>query len=104
MRVCACLLQVSGNNTQDYCRLEFEYATGRKGTDAMPVVVMEEGMKQPEKWTGLVYTDLKGRIYTPGWTDASLAETVDSIFEELCDRIEGLRERYGGTSRGEEML
>jgi len=92
-RLTLCGLQVNGSNDQDFCQFEFNYATHRKGTKGITTVVLEESMKDTCQWEGVIGGDLGGDIYTPGWDDHALKETIDSIFEQLCCRVDGLRER-----------
>jgi hypothetical protein len=45
--------KVSGSNVNDNCQIEFKYAQSR-GSSRIIAVLMEEGMKNPNTWTGAV--------------------------------------------------
>ena len=57
------LEKVTGENSSDNCKLEFEYATRNKTNSKMIAVVMEKCMSNSHEWTGAVGMHLGGRIY-----------------------------------------
>ena len=57
------LEKVTGEDSSDNCKLEFEYATRNKTSSKMIAVIMEKSMSKSREWTGSVGMHLGGKIY-----------------------------------------
>ena len=55
--------KVTGEDSSDNCKLEFEYATRNKTSSKMIAVIMEKSMSNSREWTGSVGMHLGGKIY-----------------------------------------
>jgi len=71
-------------------QIELDYATRRKSTKKMVVVVMEKGMRNPNDWDGILGADLGGLLYVRAWDDAKLEAAAEAILEHLYDMVDSL--------------
>lgn len=81
------MAKVNGDNDQDNCRIEFNYALRRKKVKGMVVVVMEEGMAKQADWTGVFGCNLGGQMYVAAWNDNDFEAYVEKIAKEVKRRI-----------------
>eukprot|EP00935_MAST-01C_sp_MAST-1C-sp1_P001630 g1630.t1 len=70
------------SKVNDNCKLEFEYAYNRKGTQRMIVAMMEKACANPSSWAGPVGAALASQLYI----DCSSGDVVTST-NELLDAI-----------------
>lgn len=78
------------NGRPDNCKYEFKYAVNQKGVAKMLTVVMEEGMKQADKWKGILGGNLGGELYVSAWKD-EYPTICSEIVSRLSARIPGLK-------------
>ena len=55
--------KVNGENTMETCKLEFNYAVKTKTRSKIVPVVMEQCMRDSNRWTGTVGIHLSGALY-----------------------------------------
>lgn len=82
--------KVSGDNGEDNCQLEFNYAAMRKTSARMVTVVMEERMRNTREWTGEVGMVLGGRLYVDICGDLNDVEYLNAKADELYKSIMGV--------------
>lgn len=81
--------KVQGDNAEDNCQLEFNYAGLRKSGARMVSVVMEERMRNTRAWGGEVgmvlggrlYTDMSGNLDDPDYLNSCLDSLYASIMQ-----------------------
>ena len=72
-------VKVNGPNRQDNCQLEFAYAAQRKGASKMIACTMENRVRDPNTWAGMVGMVLGGDLYVDMVSDAELEASVDKL-------------------------
>ena len=73
------------NGANDNCKYEFDYALRRKGVEKMIVVVMEQGCRNTNEWTGAVGGKLGGTLYIDLSSDD--VATFDARVKQLSAEI-----------------
>ena len=79
--------KVSGNNAEDNCQLEFNYAARTKTANHMIPVVMEKGMGITRTWKGEVGLVLGGQMYVDLHGDLNDEAYLNKKVDELHDAI-----------------
>lgn len=82
--------KVAGDNAEDNCQLEFNYAALRKTATRMVSVVMEERMRNTRTWGGEVAMVLGGRLYVDLCGDLSDDTYLNKKADELYEAITGI--------------
>ena len=82
--------KVAGDNAEDNCQLEFNYAALRKTATRMVSVVMEERMRNTRTWGGEVAMVLGGRLYVDLCGDLSDHDYLNKKADELYEAIMGV--------------
>lgn len=82
--------KVAGDNAEDNCQLEFNYAALRKTATRMISVVMEERMRNTRTWGGEVAMVLGGRLYVDLCGDLSDDTYLNKKADELYEAISGV--------------
>lgn len=81
------LEKVTGEDSGDNCKLEFEYASRNKTSSKMIAVVMEKCMSNSRKWTGSVGMHLGGKMYVDMTGDLAnevyLSKQIRALQREL---------------------
>ena len=79
--------KVTGEDSSDNCKLEFEYATRNKTSSKMIAVIMENSMSNSREWTGTVGMHLGGKIYVDMTEDledeAYLSKQMEILQREI---------------------
>ena len=79
--------KVTGEDSSDNCKLEFEYATRNKTSSKMIAVIMEKSMSNSREWTGTVGMHLGGKIYVDMTEDledeAYLSKQMEILQREI---------------------
>jgi hypothetical protein len=89
-RYCA---KVNGSNRQDNCKLEFAYAAQRKGAAKMVACVMEEGVRNPGTWAGMLGMVLGGDLYVDAVEDGP---KLDAALDQLAGTVRSLMSKVAG--------
>jgi len=79
--------KVAGENAEDNCQLEFNYAALRKSAVRMVSVVMEDRMRNTREWIGEVAMVLGGRLYVDVCGDLSDPSYLNAKADELYAAI-----------------
>ena len=74
------------NGANDNCKLEFDYASLRKGVERMVAVVMEPDVRDTKTWRGVVGAKLGTSLYVDMSGD-SLESAVQTLAREIRSRI-----------------
>ena len=82
--------KVAGDNAEDNCQLEFNYAALRKTATRMVSVVMEERMRNTRTWGGEVAMVLGGRLYVDLCGDLSDDTYLNKKADELYEAVTGI--------------
>jgi hypothetical protein len=82
--------KVAGDNAEDNCHLEFNYAALRKTATRMISVVMEERMRNTRTWGVEVAMVLGGRLYVDLCGDLSDDTYLNKKADELYEAISGV--------------
>lgn len=82
--------KVAGENAEDNCQLEFNYAALRKTGVRMVPVVMEERMRNTREWIGEVAMVLGGRLYVDMCGDLTDPAYLNAKADELYAAIMGV--------------
>lgn len=77
------IMKVAGQNAEDNCQLEFNYASRTKTASRMVAVVMEERMRNANMWQGEVGMVLGGSLYVDMCGDLSDEEYLSAKADEL---------------------
>lgn len=79
--------KVDGDNANDNCQLEFNYATNRKSGAKMLAVVMEDRMLNSKEWVGELGMVLGSMLYVSMTGDLSQASYLNAQADELTASI-----------------
>jgi len=79
--------KVAGDNAEDNCQLEFNYAARTKTANRMIPVVMEKGMGITRTWKGEVGLVLGGQMYVDSHGDLNDEAYLNKTADELHDAI-----------------
>ena len=71
---------------RDNCKLEFDYAAGKKGSNKLIAVVMEDGCSNSSKWDGPVGMHLGGHLYFSFAKDSDLQDCAMKVADEIKNR------------------
>lgn len=71
--------KVAGTNANDNCQLEFQYGLRKKSAALMLPIVMEERMKNSNKWKGPVGFALGGLLYSNLISDDEWETKMDTL-------------------------
>jgi hypothetical protein len=74
--------KVGGDNDNDNCKLEFNYARRRKVGKMIPIV-MEAGVRASGDWTGPVGMALGGKLYADLSEDAKFDAKLDALAAQV---------------------
>lgn len=82
--------KVNGDDSSDYCKLEFEYALRRRGKNNMVVCVMEPRMRDSRRWQGPIGLGLGGCLYVDLAEDDDFELKMDRLDELITSRVAGI--------------
>ncbi|RYH14740.1 toll/interleukin-1 receptor domain-containing protein [archaeon] len=77
--------KVNGDNAEDNCQLEFNYASRRKTARKMVPVVMEARVRDTSQWVGEVGMVLGGNLYVDLATDDSFEARMDELYSRVLE-------------------
>lgn len=78
------LEKVGSGDSRDNCRMEFNYAALRKGSNQMLACVMERGMRNTSEWRGPCGMILGGELYVDfAEDDAPIEQLVEAVMRRL---------------------
>jgi hypothetical protein len=74
--------------SQDNCKLEFQYAIQKKKVDMCIAVVMEESMKNQDRWSGVfAFSGLGSSLYVGMWNDPiNVSDLIKMINTKLTGK------------------
>jgi len=75
--------KVGGDDERDFCRLEFNYAKGKKTAKKMLCVVMEPELKNPTDWKGAVNMHMGSRLWFDFTTDDEFEAKVGNLLKMM---------------------
>ncbi|OQS03538.1 hypothetical protein THRCLA_04144, partial [Thraustotheca clavata] len=91
--------KVGGDNGEDNCQLEFNYASMKKTNAKMISVLMDPTIKNTRDWTGPVGMTLGGTLYIDFSSAIGNPELLEARMEELLEKLNSiigkpLQQRY----------
>jgi hypothetical protein len=82
--------KVNGSNRQDNCKLEFAYAAQRKGAGKMIACTMEDRIRNPQTWAGMLGMVLGGDLFVDMVDDVKLEASLDRLAATIRSTIYAL--------------
>jgi len=70
----------------NFCKMEFNYASNRKKTSRMIPVVMEQSMSNTADWNGALGLHLGSCLYVSMWDENDFASGVEALHREIKTR------------------
>ena len=99
--------KVDGDDPNDNCQLEFNYATNRKSANKMVAVVMEERMRNTNNWVGelgmvlgpRLYVDCCGNLDETAYYEKTIDEIFAAVIKVIGKPVRGWPNQGGSSSK-----
>ena len=75
---------MNGKDTEDNCKVEYQYSCSNKTVKKMICLVMEPCMRDPKKWEGILGLRFSTKMYIDMAGDLNNADYLSRQIELLC--------------------